>query len=216
MRIGSNYHIMPTIRKIFGGGHTKNTDATVKWAKNQVKPLQETFTSTKEMFAYAKERCLADLSRRKPREHALLLDLKENRVLAEYVGNSNSCQLDNIESYPINSKNTVIFHGHLDNMPISGVDVYFLLNNNVNQVIAINEKGEFSIIEKVSHAKSNEEIKKAYEIYEQKSIENYDRYYDNRAISRYLYKAAKNDLLNKCSESMGLRYLTNYSIFRNK
>ena len=49
--------------------------------KNQVEPLQTEFNSTKDMYAYAKGRCVDALKSKTPYEHTVLVDTKENKVL---------------------------------------------------------------------------------------------------------------------------------------
>ena len=210
------FHRFNIIKRLFRKNTTPLLESDVKtqWAKNQIEPLQDTFTSTKDMYNYAKERCIADLSGRRPKEHALVIDLKNKKVLAEYRGTAYDCKLENISSLPINSNDTAIFHGHLDSMPISKPDVAFLLNNDVNQVIAINNKGEYSIIKKTVNNKSEHEIKSAYDSFNNENNIITQKYYEDNIINKYIYRLLRHNVLKEKADSMGLKYITTYSIFK--
>ncbi|MBQ6516234.1 hypothetical protein IJI31_03545 [bacterium] len=190
------------------------SDIKARWAKNQIEPLQDTFTSTKDMYNYAKKRCTADLSGIRPKEHVLVIDLKNKKVLAEYRGTRHDCKLENISSLPINSNDIAVFHGHLDSMPISKPDVAFLLNNDVNQVIAINSKGEYSIIKKTGNNKPEHAIKSAYEIFTNENNILTQKYYEDNMINKYRYRLLRHEVLKENADSMGLKYITTYSVFK--
>lgn len=77
-----------------------------------------------------------------------MVDTKENKVLAEYVGDENNCKIDNFDMLVKNPDYTILVHGHPNSYPLSGADVSLLMKYNVNQVMAVNEKGEFSLVAK--------------------------------------------------------------------
>lgn len=216
MKIGFKYNTFNRIRDVFRRKHPELLNAEIKsrWAANQIQPLQDTFTSTKEMFSYARERCVADLVGETPKEHTLILDLKHNKVLAEYIGNSQSCTMKNLSSLAIDSKSTAVFHGHPDFMPISCQDVNFLLNNDINQVVAINIDGEFSIIEKTENNSTKRQIKKAYKKFRNENLAISEDYYEIPILRGGYYKQEKHRLLSQNAHDMGLRYVTNYKIFK--
>lgn len=181
---------------------------TLAVAYNQIKPLKTHFKSTKEMYAYARKRCTDALKSNNPYEHTVVVDTKQNKVLAEYVGDKHACHTDNINSIVENPDYTISFHGHPDNYPISSPDVNFLLSSNINQEIAINETGHFSLVAKRLEKPNKKDFDRAKEFYEN-AVDDIAMEYDGRKKEEG-YKVVCHLSLKEYANKMGLRYVTNY------
>lgn len=180
---------------------------------NRVKPLQTDFKSTKELFSYAKQRCLDGLKSDKPYEHTVLIDTKQNKVLAEYKGDANCCKLGDFDKLIKNPESTILVHGHPNNHPLSNGDVNILLNYDINQVIAVNKNGEFSLAAKKVGRKNSPETDSAIKTYQNNAHEISDEFYGHTDCE--LFKEFNNDNLKKHANGMGLRYISNYSSFKS-
>ena len=186
----------------------------VKRASNFVEPLQNSFKSTKEMFNYAKNRCIASLNSEGNPEHAVVMDLKNNKVLAEYIGNKETCNLYGFETLDINPEYTAVMHGHINSYPISTTDVNFLLNQNVNQVIAVDTNGQYSLVSKRPDCNyANKFIRKEFANY---NNEAYDcKYSFGEKIESSLYKIFIHAILKEHAQKMNIRYWTNYGFLKS-
>ena len=179
----------------------------------QTEPLQRTFSSTKDLFAYGKKRCMDALNSPSPYEHTVLADIKKNVVVTEFIGDSHSCNINGIENLNFDKENTVLMHGHPVNTPISPADVKVLIDRNVSQVIAFTKNGQFSLV-----AKSREYPQKtSEEIYKNFRKEHSDLTEGTTLNNVYeLYNMATDHVLKKYSPLMNLKYVTNYDYLRNK
>ena len=135
-----NFSILPSFNFF---KRTKVTPTKVKETSQLVEPLRNDFTSTKDMFTYAKKRCVDAINSDKPYEHTVLVDTKQNKVLAEFVGDANHCNLNGIERMQLDKDNTILLHGHPVGTPISSADVSTILNTPVTQVIAFDKEDTF-------------------------------------------------------------------------
>lgn len=179
---------------------------------NQIDPLKTEFKSTKEMYSYAKGRCIDALKSENPHEHTVLVDTKDNRVLAEYVGDENNCKIDNFDKLVKNPDYTILVHGHPSSYPLSGADVSLLIKYNVNQVMAVNDKGEFSLAAKRLERPNEKDISSAKEKYLQELSYIGEDFYGH--TNTELYKVMCHENLKKKANNMGLRYITNYSYLK--
>ena len=174
-------------------------------SNNRINPIQTKFKSTKDLFTYAKKRCLNALNQSAPYEHALILDTKTNKVIAEYLGDSKSCAIENLNILDINKKNITIIHGHPENYPISIPDIKTLINSGINKIIAINKKGEFSLVAK------QKELSPNYSKYLKKMR---DETYLEDFSDNELYKSYLDNNLRVHIPLMGLKYVSNYTFLK--
>lgn len=177
-------------------------------SSNMVEPLQYQFSCTKDLFQYAKKRCVDALHSESPYEHVVVADIKKNKVLAEYKGNENSCNLDGFEKLEIDKDSTMLLHGHPEDFPLSSPDVNVLLKYNIGQVLAFDKNGKFSLMAKDVGYKPN----KTKEFLDFR-LEQYD--VDEMCFSpkdKTLYCAVTDDILKKHAPLMGLRYVSNYPV----
>ena len=175
---------------------------------NRVEPERVNFNSTKEMFEYAKSKVISPLQGEAPSEYTVVMNVKENKVLAEYRGDASSCSLSDLETLPLDDLNVVLMHGHPDSYPISKMDVKTLLNYTINQVIAVDKDGKFSMVARrngIKHAnlKSNE-----YKKFSAECDDNMDSYLDSH--NKEMQKLMTHTTLSRFADSLGLRYVTNY------
>ena len=179
----------------------------------QTEPLQRTFSSTKDLFAYGKKRCMDALNSSSPYEHTVLADIKKNVVVTEFIGDSHSCNINGIENLNFDKENTVLMHGHPVNTPVSPADVQVLIDRNVSQVIAFTKNGQFSLV-----AKNREYSQKtSEEIYKNFRKEHSDLTEGTTLNNVYeLYNMATDHVLKKYSPLMNLKYVTNYDYLKNK
>ena len=179
----------------------------------QTEPLQRTFSSTRDLFAYGKKRCIGALNGPNPYEHTVLADIKKNVVLTEFIGDSHSCNINGIENLNFDKENTVLMHGHTVNTPVSPADVKVLIDRNVSQVIAFTKNGQFSLV-----AKNREYSQKtSEEIYKNFRKEHSDLTEGTTLNNVYeLYNMATDYTLKKYSPLMSLKYVSNYDYLRKK
>ena len=172
-----------------------------------IEPLKRDFESTKDLFTYARKRCVEALHSDKPYEHTVLVDTKQNKVIAEILGDTNSCSLDCIENLQFNKDYSILMHGHPSGTPISTADVSAVLNTPVNQVIAFDKDGKFSLVSKKIDKKPN--VSKEFTNYK---LEQYDLADGMTVNDEFeLYNKATDYVLKKHAPLMGLRYLSNYA-----
>lgn len=190
----------------------KISQAPHKTVSCMVEPLQTDFKSTKEMFAYAKTRCIKALKSQSPYEHVVLADIKQNRVLAEFKGNSGNCDISEISTMKLDKDNTVLLHGHPHSTPISSIDVSTMLNYPVTQVIAFDKNGKFSLVAKNIDRKDN--VKKEFIKYRLEQCDMTEGLSINKAIDLYNYATDK--ILKKHAPLMGIRYVSNYDYLMMK
>lgn len=182
-------------------------------ADNQVEPLITDCKSTKELLNYAKERCIEGLNSSQPYEHTVIIDTKQNKVLAEYKGDARQCRISNFESLVTNPDYTILIHGHPSSYPLSGTDVKVLLDSNVNQVIAVNKNGEFSLAAKRTIKPDKKITESAKHSYQEEVTALLDDFYGHTDTE--FYKVLVHGNLKNHANDMGLRYLTNYSYIIN-
>lgn len=180
---------------------------------NQVDPERTDFSSTKEMFGYAKERVVPPLKTEKPFEYTVVANIKDNKVLAEYTGEANSCLLSNLDSLPLDEENVVLIHGHPDSFPISRADVRTLLEHKINQVIAIDKDGKFSMVSRRRDVPVVSLKSKEYEKFSSEIDANSECCCD--MTSDIMLKKMTHYTLGQCSGKLGLRYITNYPYLKN-
>ncbi len=176
----------------------------------QAEPLQRDFRCTKDLFVYAKQRCIQALNQPEPYEHVVIADTKKNKVIVEYVGNSKYCRIDGFEKLNLDKQNTVLIHGHPSSTPISPGDIYTLLNSNLTQVVAINDKGNFSLVAKSTNFDKN--VDKAYKRFRNDHFDLTSEMLFHNAYE--LYNNATDYMLKKHTPLMGLRYCSNYDYLR--
>lgn len=111
---------------------------------NFVPSLKTDFKSTKEMFQYAKERCMEGI--KQGYEHTVFMDTKKNKIICELKGDADKCDIGIIKYLNIDPKNITLMHGHPEDYPLSSTDVQVLYDYGIDKVIAINERGEFSLM----------------------------------------------------------------------
>ena len=175
---------------------------------NQVESECVDFKSTKEMFEYAKDKVIKPLKMEKSYEYTVVANVKDNKVLAEYKGDVNSCTMSNLESLPLDDKNVVLIHGHRDSYPISRPDVVTLLNYRINQVIAIDKDGKFSMVAKRNDVPSVGLKSKEYKKFSNECDANTDVYLDMH--SEKVLKEMTHSTLKSHADGLGIRYITNY------
>ena len=172
---------------------------------NRINPIKTEFNSTKELFNYAKKRCIDALNSPSPYEHALILKKKKNKIIAEYLGDYKGCFIEDLNILEIDRKNTTIVHGHPENYPISITDINTLINSGINKVIAFNTKGEFSLVAK--QQKLTPEYLKYF-----KKMENETDV--ERMEHNDFYKSYLDYNLRTHIPLMGLRYVSNYTFLK--
>ena len=181
-----------------------------KAESNSVAPLKNDFKSTKELFSYAKQRCIQALKQQEPYEHVVIADTRNNKVLAEFIGNSNSCDVSGIENLNLNKDYSVLIHGHPNSTPISICDMNVLLRNNLGQIIAVDKNGKFSLVAKASNFSEN--IENSYKKFKK---EHFDLTEGMTCGHVYeMYNNAADYVLKKHAPLMGLRYISNYDYLR--
>lgn len=199
-----NFSILPSFlfsKKI------KPTKLPQKPPSQMIEPLKRDFESTKDLFTYARKRCVDALHSDKPYEHTVLVDTKQNKVIAEILGDTNSCSLDCIENLQFNKDYSILMHGHPSGTPISTADVSAVLNTPVNQVIAFDKDGKFSLVSKKIDKKPN--VSREFTNYK---LEQYDLADGMTVNGEFeLYNKATDYVLKKHAPLMGLRYLSNYA-----
>lgn len=196
--------------------------AILEKAENYVRPLQEKFNCTKSMLRYSTARCVQALKEGMI-EHAVVFNLKENRVIGEFLGDTSKCNLTNLEKLILDKENIGIMHSHPNGYPISRPDITTMRKLGINQVIAINSDGEFSLVAKrykepvkgnklQKWFKEKNEAKKenkAYHQYASNSIE--DAQVNSELLSEEFKAGLVDDTLKTYAPNMGMRYITNYS-----
>lgn len=197
-----------TLKRLFSRKATKLVPKEIPQAENKVMPLQTEFKSTKELFQYAKSRCLEGIHNSQPYEHAVIVDTKKNRVIAEYKGDANSCRMNDLPYLDLDEKNTTIFHGHPVSYPLSTADLNTLIESKVSCNIAINPDGEFSL----AYKRNDFQPKKSKKAFKEFSMNTAEEAYTlkNRHDE---YKLLLDYNLRTDSHKMGLRYVTNYNVF---
>ena len=200
------HKVMGTERK--GAEALAEQNKVIVRAANQVEPKRTDFNHTKEMFEYAKETIIAPLKSEEPYEYSVICNLKQNKVIGEYTGNGNCCVMENLESLPLDENEIAILHGHPGSYPISREDVKTLLKYRVNQVIAIDKDGNFSMV-----ARRTDVAPAAIESKEMKRFtcqcdDNFDAF--SRTHNSSLYKHMTHNTLKEEADNLGVRYITNY------
>lgn len=202
--------------------------AVLKLSENYVEPAQTKFPSTKSMLRYSSARCV-DTLKKENVEHTVIFNLKTNNVLAEFKGDSCKCPLGDIDALLVDKENIGLMHGHPIDFPLSFADVAFMRNYGINQIIAVNPRGEFSFVgRKQSTAKkSNIGLVDWYRARVNKNREeqafiNYSATSSEDAIffrfdtSQQGWKEAIHDTLETYIPPMNMRYVTNYSNLKTK
>ena len=171
----------------------------------RVEPAKEHFSSRRELLSYVKQKCTSGLNMQQPREYAVVADIKQNKVLFEYLGESDKCALDDFSKMNIDTDNTVIFHGHPDSFPISPPDILLLLKTKISQVIAFNSQGKFSLVARTNKTPTN--YKKKYMQY---TLDTYDLLHETKNSDRTLQIGAIDSLLRQYTPGLGLKYISNF------
>ena len=184
-----------------------NRERTIAYAGvNRVCPAQTDFKSTKDLFLYVKNKCISALNSSTPYEYAVLADIKRNKVLAEYIGDAEKCPLDDLSKMHLDPQNSVIFHGHTESNPISPSDINVLLEYPLNQVVAFDKEGKFSIIAKTIETDMLADTKK-FQAYR---IENSEESYGVKNTDLPFKSMSIHHVLKKHAPLMGLRYISNF------
>ncbi len=201
----------------------EQTKAALRLAENYVEPAQLNFPSTKSMLQYSSTRCV-DALKKENIEHTVVFNLKSNKVLAEFKGDSHTCKLNNIEAVLQDKENIGVMHGHPQSFPLSYNDIKFLRDYGINQIIAVDENGRFSLVGKrpapvrakskiglVNWYRKKVDVKKekqAFLNYSETSAE--DAEFFRNAKSNESWKNAIHDTLKTYIPPMNMRYVTNY------
>lgn len=210
--ITATFSPITRLRTLFSRKVTSVVPKEIPQAENKVMPLKTKFNSTKELFQYAKSRCLDGIHSPQPYEHAVVVDTKKNRVIAEYKGDANSCRMNDLPALDLDEKNTVIFHGHPVSYPLSTADLYTLIDSKASCNIAINPEGEFSLVYK----RNDFQPKKSKKEFKRFSMDTAEDSYTLKNKPEE-YKLMLDYNLRTNSHKMGLRYVTNYnSLAANK
>ena len=175
---------------------------------NQVDPERVDFGSTKEMLEYAKTKAITALKDENPHEYTVVANVKTNKVWVEYTGDHNNCTLKNLESFPLDENEVVLVHGHPDSYPISRADVKTLLEYRLNQVIAVDKDGNFSMVARKPGVTSAKIDSKEMKAFTRECDDNYDTYLDIH--SENFLKRMTHSTLVRNADALGLRYITNY------
>lgn len=114
------------------------------------------FNNRNDAIQYATDKITSRLNAKNPREYLVYVD-EDNNILGEYVGNSGSVYgdllfYDMLKTKLFGYKYTTL-HGHPEHdgysTPLSFNDFEILNNNNaINEIVAINNDGEKSILKK--------------------------------------------------------------------
>ena len=187
----------------------RNRLMILKQSENYIEPFKSEFRCTKDMLKYAKSRCMYGI--KQGYEHAIIMDIKSNKIIAEFKGDANKCSIKAIKNLNLDKENTVIMHGHVENFPLSTADVSIIDSCRISQVIAIDANGEFSLVEKTQDYQPKE-FKKAFYDYSENSYD--DRQIYNRTQNKEEFKRLTDDTLKHHAPKMGLRYVTNYGYLR--
>ena len=180
-----------------------------KFDMNNVKrvtPAQSEFRSTKDLFSYARLKCVAAIKSPSPYEYAVVADIRRNKVIAEYMGDAEKCRLDDLAKMNVDADNTVIFHGHVDGSPISPVDVKFLIDSDIYQIVAFDRMGRFSLVSKKDKL-STDSLKKMYSQYR---FENLTETAETKNTDFPMRSLAMDAVLEKHAPLMGLRYVSSF------
>ena len=196
----------------------QNRVLILKKAPNYVEPLKKEFKSTKEMFAYARKRCLD--GNKQNYEHIVVMDTKQNKVIAEFKGDAKSCNIAALKEVEFDAENTAIMHGHPINYPLSYNDICCMKNYNISQIIAIDDVGEFSLVYRKPTQKSETKGLKNWYLNrkEKKRLEREFVTYSVNAAEDYefsgnnpeLYKKSIDYTLRTNMPKINMRYVTNY------
>lgn len=131
-----------------------------------VEPSKTTFKGLKQARQYAKERCMPHaFETENPQEYLVVIDKKTNKVAGEFEGDRHSVTLplsfktpkraSYVHPHPINTTD-----GSNASTPVSWHDFVQLNKTEAEDIIAFNEKGEFSLLMKKPNFKklSDEQI----------------------------------------------------------
>lgn len=184
----------------------KSFKNAVKPSNNRVQPLQEQFRSTKDMLYYAKKRCVDAINRDNPYEHVVVMDIKKNRVLAEFAGDKHSCNLDGLKNMDIDKESTVLAHSHTVPTPVSPPDINTLITYNINQIIAFDSKGRFSLVARKIDMPTD--VSKEFKNFRDEHIDLTDGMFREKNCD--LYCTASDYVLKKHAPLMGLRYISSF------
>lgn len=172
----------------------------------RVTPAQSEFKSTKDLFSYARLKCVAAIKSSSPYEYAVVADIKRNKVIAEYIGDAEKCRLDDLSQMNIDADNTAIFHGHIDGSPISPIDVRLLINFGISQIVAFDKMGRFSLVSKKDKLPMDS-LKKMYNKYR---FENLVETAETKNTDFPMRSLAIDAVLEKHAPLMGLRYVSSF------
>ena len=185
----------------------------VKSAQNYVEPLQKEFKCTKDMFRYAKKRCLDGIA--EGYEHAVVMDAKNNKIIAEFKGEQECCSIKELKGLKYESDNIVLMHGHPENFPLSSSDVGLINTYGFNKVIAISPEGEFSLVSKQKNI-TQKKYRQAVSDYMMSANEDSEMFNKRTPEGKEKLKTAIHCTLREYTPMMGYRYVTNYSYLKNK
>lgn len=183
----------------------------VKSAQNYVEPLQKEFKCTKDMFRYAKKRCMDGIA--EGYEHAVIMDAKNNKIIAEFKGEYDRCSIKELKGLKYDSDNIILMHGHPENFPLSSPDVEMIRTFGFNKVIAISPEGEFSLVSKQKNLKPGV-FRQGESDYKMSASEDCVMYKNRTPVDKENLKMAIDCTLREYTPRMGYRYATNYSYLR--
>ena len=183
----------------------------VKSAQNYVEPLQKEFKCTKDMFRYAKKRCMDGIA--EGYEHAVIMDAKNNKIIAEFKGEYDRCSIKELKGLKYDSDNIILMHGHPENFPLSSPDVEMIRTFGFNKVIAISPEGEFSLVSKQKNLKPGE-FRQGESDYKMSANEDCEIFKPKNFEDKENLKKAIDCTLREYTPRMGYRYATNYSYLR--
>ena len=92
--------------------------------------------------------------------------------------------------------------------------IKLLLKYNINQIIAVDKNGQYSLVAKRADVPSVNLKSKAYKNFDEACMGNIDVYYDTH--SEKMLKEMTHDTLQTHANSLGLRYFTNYDYLKKE
>lgn len=121
---------------------------------NRVKMNAKTFNSYDEAFEYSKKKIMAPLHSKNPYEYMTIIDSKTNTVISEFKGTARNVFEDKLNIIRLKETKAKALHGHPGNPPVSYGDLGYINNKaNLDEIVAFNPQGEFSLIRKTKKYK---------------------------------------------------------------
>lgn len=103
-----------------------------------------------DMFSHniGKQKCINALKCKNPYELVMVIDKSSGKILGEFMGDLKNCYV----KLPQKTSPLVLVHGHNSikgkTLPVSFQDFLLMNDTNVNKIVAYNEKGQESYLQK--------------------------------------------------------------------